>query len=56
MNVEVVSLDRTIEAYKTFDEGSAKKFIIDPHNSLKKATIDRRVIVDRAPHSKNIHK
>ena len=56
MNVEVVSLDRTIEAYRMFDEGSANKFIIDPHNSLKKATIDRRVIVDRVPHSENIHK
>ena len=55
-DVEVVSLDRTIEAYRTFDEDSAKQFIIDPHNSLKKATIDRRVIFDRVPHSESIHK
>lgn len=37
MNVEVVSLDKAIDAYRLFDEGSPKKYIIDPHNSLKKA-------------------
>lgn len=37
MNVEVVPLDKAVEAYRLFDEGSPKKYIIDPHNSLKKA-------------------
>lgn len=35
MNVEVVPLDKAIEAYRLFDEGSPKKFVIDPHGSLK---------------------
>ena len=37
MNVEVVPLDKAVEAYRLFDEGSPKKYIIDPHNSLKLA-------------------
>lgn len=37
MNAEVVSLDKAIEAYHKFDDGSTKKYIIDPHGSLKKA-------------------
>jgi len=37
MNVEVVSLDQAPEAYRLFDEGSPKKYLIDPHGSLKKA-------------------
>lgn len=37
MNVEVVPLDKAVEAYRLFDEGSPKKYVIDPHNSLKKA-------------------
>ena len=37
MNAEVVPLDKAIEAYRLFDEGSPKKFIIDPHGSVKKA-------------------
>jgi hypothetical protein len=31
MDIEIVSLDKAIEAYKHFDEGIAKKYIIDPH-------------------------
>jgi glutathione-independent formaldehyde dehydrogenase len=35
MNTEVIPLDHAIDAYRAFDEGSPKKFIIDPHGSLK---------------------
>jgi len=34
MNPEVIPLDQAIDAYRAFDEGSPKKFIIDPHGSL----------------------
>jgi glutathione-independent formaldehyde dehydrogenase len=37
INVEVIRLDQAVNAYKVFDEGVAKKFVIDPHGSLKKA-------------------
>lgn len=37
MNAEVVSLDNAIDAYRKFDEGSAKKYVIDPHGMVKKA-------------------
>jgi glutathione-independent formaldehyde dehydrogenase len=36
LNVEYVSLDAAPEAYRAFDEGVAKKFVIDPHGSVKK--------------------
>lgn len=36
MNVEVVPLDKAVEAYRVFDEGSPKKFVIDPHGSVRK--------------------
>ena len=38
MNAHVVSLDNSIDAYRVFDQGSAEKFIIDPHNSTKRIT------------------
>ncbi len=37
VNVEVIPLERTVEAYQVFDHGSPKKFVIDPHGSVKKA-------------------
>lgn len=37
MNVEVISLEQAPEAYHIFDEGSPKKFVIDPHGMIKKA-------------------
>lgn len=37
MNVEIISLEQVPEAYRVFDEGSPKKFVIDPHGSIKKA-------------------
>jgi len=36
-NIEFISLDQAPEAYRTFDHGAPKKFVIDPHNSTKKA-------------------
>jgi glutathione-independent formaldehyde dehydrogenase len=36
LNVEYVSLDAAPEAYRAFDEGVAKKFVIDPHGSVRK--------------------
>ncbi len=37
MNAQVVSLDDAPEAYKAFDHGSPKKFVIDPHNATRLA-------------------
>jgi glutathione-independent formaldehyde dehydrogenase len=37
LNTEIIPLDRAVEAYKLFHEGSPKKFVIDPHGSLKTA-------------------
>jgi glutathione-independent formaldehyde dehydrogenase len=37
LNTEIISLENAVEAYKTFHDGSPKKFVIDPHGSLKKA-------------------
>ncbi len=36
VNVTVVSLDDAPEAYKEFDEGVPRKFVIDPNNMIKK--------------------
>jgi glutathione-independent formaldehyde dehydrogenase len=38
LNTEVIPLEKAVEAYKTFHEGSANKFVIDPHNTTKLAT------------------
>jgi glutathione-independent formaldehyde dehydrogenase len=35
VNVTVISLDQAPQGYKDFDKGAAKKFVIDPHNSVK---------------------
>ncbi|MFC3533550.1 formaldehyde dehydrogenase, glutathione-independent [Vogesella facilis] len=37
VNVEVISLDQAPEGYRAFDGGAPKKFVIDPHNTLKSA-------------------
>jgi hypothetical protein len=34
VNVEVVRLDQTPDAYARFDVGSPSKFVIDPHGML----------------------
>jgi glutathione-independent formaldehyde dehydrogenase len=36
-NVQMISLDEAPQGYKDFDKGAAKKFVIDPHGSAKKA-------------------
>lgn len=38
LNTEVISLDKAVEAYKTFHDGSPNKFVIDPHNTTKLAS------------------
>src|ERR1051326_6066425 len=37
VNVTVISLDEAPQGYKDFDRGAAKKFVIDPHKSVKAA-------------------
>ena len=37
VNTEIVSLDKAPEAYRIFSDGSPKKFVIDPHGSVKQA-------------------
>jgi glutathione-independent formaldehyde dehydrogenase len=36
-NIEFISLDQAPEAYRIFSDGSPKKFVIDPHGSVKQA-------------------
>jgi len=38
VNVRVTTLDQAPQGYKDFDRGAAKKFVIDPHGSLEKAS------------------
>ena len=35
INSEVIPLERAVEAYQIFNDGSPKKFVIDPHNMTK---------------------
>lgn len=35
MNIEVVPLEKAPEAYRAFDDGSPKKFVLDPHGSVR---------------------
>jgi len=35
VNATMISLDEAPQGYKDFDKGAAKKFIIDPHHSVK---------------------
>jgi glutathione-independent formaldehyde dehydrogenase len=37
LNTEIIPLAKVVDAYKIFHDGSANKFIIDPHGILKKA-------------------
>jgi glutathione-independent formaldehyde dehydrogenase len=38
---EVISLDDAVDAYRIFDDGSPKKFIIDPHGSMGSTTTSK---------------
>jgi glutathione-independent formaldehyde dehydrogenase len=40
VNVEVIELDQAPKGYADFDKGAVKKFVIDPHGSLKTSHID----------------
>jgi glutathione-independent formaldehyde dehydrogenase len=35
VNVTMITLDQAAQGYKDFDKGAAKKFVIDPHGSVK---------------------
>ncbi len=35
VNVTMINLDHAPQGYKDFDKGAAKKFVIDPHGSVK---------------------
>jgi glutathione-independent formaldehyde dehydrogenase len=35
VNTEIIPLEKAPEAYHLFDEGSPRKFVIDPHGSVK---------------------
>jgi glutathione-independent formaldehyde dehydrogenase len=37
VNATVIPLDQAPQGYKDFDKGAAKKFVIDPHGTAKKA-------------------
>ncbi len=34
VNVQIISLKESVQGYKDFDGGAAKKFVIDPHNMI----------------------
>ncbi len=36
LNTTIIKLDQAPQGYKDFDQGVAKKFVIDPHGSVKK--------------------
>eukprot|EP00455_Lapot_gusevi_P012771 TRINITY_DN16122_c0_g1_i5.p2 TRINITY_DN16122_c0_g1~~TRINITY_DN16122_c0_g1_i5.p2 ORF type:complete len:115 (-),score=44.47 TRINITY_DN16122_c0_g1_i5:183-527(-) len=35
VNVTVISLDDAVHGYADFDKGAAKKYVIDPHGSMR---------------------
>ena len=37
VNATVITLDQAPQGYKDFDKGAAKKFVLDPHGTVKKA-------------------
>lgn len=37
VNVQVIRLDEAPKGYQDFDKGAATKFVLDPHNSMRKA-------------------
>src|SRR4029079_8782404 len=38
VNATVISLDEAPGGYKDFDQGDAKKFVLDPHDKLRNKT------------------
>ena len=37
VNATVISLDEAPQGYENFDKGAAKKFVLDPHGTLRNA-------------------
>jgi glutathione-independent formaldehyde dehydrogenase len=37
VNATVITLDEAPQGYENFDKGAAKKFVLDPHGSVRKA-------------------
>src|SRR5581483_1081346 len=37
VNATVISLDEAPEGYQNFDRGAAKKYVLDPHGTVRKA-------------------
>lgn len=37
LNVKIISLEEAPEAYKSFDDGEAAKYVIDPHGMIRGA-------------------
>jgi glutathione-independent formaldehyde dehydrogenase len=35
VNATVISLDEAPKGYKDFDQGAARKFVLDPHGLIK---------------------
>lgn len=57
---KVISLDEAVDAYSTFSDGSAEKYIIDPHQSIRKvieprAQVEVRSAKRPAPLAKGTH-
>ena len=57
---KVISLDEAVDAYATFSDGSAEKYIIDPHQSIRKvieprAQVEVRSVKRPAPLAKGTH-
>lgn len=38
VNAQVISLDEAAKGYESFDQGAARKFVLDPHDVLAKAS------------------
>ncbi|OKH87727.1 formaldehyde dehydrogenase, glutathione-independent [Thalassospira sp. TSL5-1] len=38
VNAQIISLEDAAQGYKSFDQGAAKKFVLDPHGMLAKAS------------------
>ncbi len=35
LNVKIISLDEAVDAYKSFNDGEAAKYVIDPHGYMR---------------------
>ena len=37
VNATIISLDEAPQGYENFDKGAAKKYVLDPHGTIRKA-------------------